>query len=177
MEEKVGDTKHFFLYGGIKKISDLFEKITAYFTGSLVFIMLIIVLLQILSRTFGSSFSWTEELSRYLLIWIGVLAASIALKKGAHAGVDFFIERFPVKLINIVSIFTSIVMLFFLVYFTKFGWEAAVKARNITSTALEIKMFWPKAALPVGGVLMIINLIYLIAENIDQLLNNRKGGM
>ncbi|AZO93302.1 TRAP transporter small permease subunit [Iocasia frigidifontis] len=169
--------KHFFIYKPIKKITNFIDVITINFTAILVFIMLIIVLLQIITRFLGVSFSWTEELSRYLLIWIGVLSASAALKRGAHAGVDFFITLFPKRYRNLIVIFNAIIMIFFLFYFINVGWESAIKANRITSTALELKMFWPKVAIPVGGILMIINLIYLVIDNLDRFIFDRNGGM
>lgn len=169
--------KHLFIYKPIKKVINLIDVITINFTAILVFIMLIIVLLQIITRFFGASLSWTEELSRYLLIWIGVLSASAALKRGAHAGVDFFITLFPKRHRNLIGVFNAIIMIFFLFYFINGGWESAIKANRITSTALELKMFWPKVAIPVGGILMIINLIYLLVDNLDRFIFNRNGGM
>ena len=73
----------------IKKTMDMLDKVNSLICALLVFGMLVVVLLQIFTRIFGHSFSWTEELSRYLMIWIGILGGSLALRKGEHASVRF----------------------------------------------------------------------------------------
>jgi TRAP-type C4-dicarboxylate transport system permease small subunit len=55
----------------IKVVSDVLETITLYVCSFLVFAMFLVVMVQVISRVLGSSVPWTEEISRYLLIWIG----------------------------------------------------------------------------------------------------------
>ncbi|GAJ01698.1 unnamed protein product, partial [marine sediment metagenome] len=39
--------------------------------------------------------TWSEELARYLMIWIGLLALSVALKEGKHIGLTLGIRKVP----------------------------------------------------------------------------------
>ena len=154
----------------IKVVSDVLETITLYVCSFLVFAMFLVVMVQVISRVLGSSVPWTEEISRYLLIWIGSLAASVALKRGSHAGMEFIVDKFHGKVRLYVNIIAAGAITVFLVYFTRYAWFAALRASAIKSTALEISMIWPRMAVPVGGFLMIISGIYLIFENINRLL-------
>ena len=44
---------------------------------------------QVISRYgFSTPSSWTEEVARFLLIWIGVLGAAWAFRTGVHLGLD-----------------------------------------------------------------------------------------
>lgn len=161
-------------FRAVKRVSDWLEKITFHLCSVLVFVMFVIVMVQIFSRMFGSSVSWTEELSRFLLVWIGLLAASIALKQGGHAGIEFFVERLSDELQTHIRVICAVIMLIFLVYFTYYAWNAALGAGAIRSTALEIKMTWPRLALPVGGFLMGVSALYLMLANINQVIREWK---
>src|SRR4030042_1073726 len=41
--------------------------------------------------------NWTEELATFLMIWVGLLGASVALNRGAHLGIDYFVGKFSAK--------------------------------------------------------------------------------
>jgi TRAP-type C4-dicarboxylate transport system permease small subunit len=62
--------------------------------------LVIDVLWGVLSRWLASQgildsqSSWTEELARYLLVWVGLLGACLAFEKRAHLGVDYFVGKF-----------------------------------------------------------------------------------
>jgi len=165
-----------FVFKIIKNTSDVIEKITSYICAFLVFLMFFIVLLQIMNRIFGITVSWTEEISRFLLVWIGMLAASIALKRGGHVGVSFVLNHFSKYFRLVINIIIGIAILVFLVFFLKFGIIVAIDGFNFVSTAIEVKMFWPKLALPIGAFLMIVHIIYLITENINMLVKAKSKG-
>ena len=49
------------------------------------------VLWQVFTRfIMGKPSSWTEELATFLLIWVSLLGAAVALGRGAHLGIDYF---------------------------------------------------------------------------------------
>ena len=53
------------------------------------------VVWQVLSRyLFVVPAAWTEELARFLLIWIGMLGAAYAYRHGSHLGIDLLAEKF-----------------------------------------------------------------------------------
>jgi len=158
----------------LRKALDVLDKINAAICALLVFGMLVVVLLQIITRLFGHSFSWTEELSRYIMIWIGILGGSLALRKGEHASVRFLIENLNAKALHIVNIIGLLMILGFLLILMSTGFQVAHKAMAIRSTALEIPMTWPKLAIPVGATLMILETINLLVESVKSLKGNTR---
>lgn len=50
------------------------------------------MLIQVVGREFGIAPPWTEELSRYLMIWIGLLGAAVIVRESGHLGVDIFVS-------------------------------------------------------------------------------------
>ena len=60
------------------------------------FAMAMIVAVQVFFRyVLNHSLFWSEELARYLLVWLTFLGASVAYYRGAHPGIDFFYVKMP----------------------------------------------------------------------------------
>lgn len=63
---------------------------------SLAFIVMIsAVVLQIFGRAFGNSFVWTEELTRYALLFLAAFGVGLSYQSGDLVNVDLFCERLP----------------------------------------------------------------------------------
>lgn len=110
--------------------------------------------------------SWPEEMSRYLMIWIAFLAASIPLRKGEHVAMQVVIQALPVALRKIIKVLLDLMILVFLVVLTKEGLALAFFAAPQTSPALGFSMLWVYLAAPVGGILMILQMLCVLVEEI-----------
>ena len=119
--------------------------------------MVLDVLLGVTNRfVLKLSISWTEQLARFLLIWISMLGAATAVRLGSHIGVTFILARMgrwrrPFLLLNIVLIigFLSVV-----------GWygvKLCISQSRQFSPVLQVSMFWPFLAVPSGCFLMILH--------------------
>src|SRR5438105_11574034 len=53
------------------------------------------VLLGVVSRAFNDPFGWTEELSRFLMIWVAALGWVLATRRRAHIRIRFFHDLLP----------------------------------------------------------------------------------
>ena len=62
--------------------------------GAVVFLfagLVLVVFLQVLTRyAFNQPPAWSEELARYLQVWIILLASPLCIRKGSHLAVDYF---------------------------------------------------------------------------------------
>lgn len=78
---------------GNKLIDKLFKGID-YLTGILTGLMVLFVFLNVVLRTFfNSGLTWSEELSRYLFVYVTYIGAISAMRANAHLGVDTLISR------------------------------------------------------------------------------------
>lgn len=78
--------------------------------------MLVVITLQVVSRyVFNSSLSWTEELSKSLMVWSAFLVAPWALRTGANVGVDIFLEAMPKRARYLTELVVSAIILWILV--------------------------------------------------------------
>ncbi len=141
---------------------------------ALVAVMLTVVIIQVVLRMFKASVPWSEELSRMLLIWIGMLGAGIAAKEGLHVGVDFLITLLPSTLQQLIKILINLALITFLIFFAYQGYLSAVAAKRVLATTFEITLFVPKLALPVGSVLILVHLVYFVVKDIYVLFTGKK---
>jgi TRAP-type C4-dicarboxylate transport system permease small subunit len=115
---------------------------------------------------------WLEEVARHLHIWMVFLAAGAALRAGYHASVTYLLERLPRKLARTVSAITDSIIVVFLLLVVTVG--SVVVQMNWTQEAQSLRMIpipwlrewlnrmcWAYMAIPVGGALMIIDLVAL----------------
>ena len=112
-------------------------------------------LLQVLSRyVLRQPFDWTEEVARYVFVWVGMIGAGIAAKDRAHFFVDLVLERLPPGLGRYVTLVVGVVSTTFLVVVSLAAIELAVSNRVQDSPVLTVPMSVPYFAIPVGLVLM-----------------------
>ncbi len=96
---------------------------------------------------FDNSLSWSEELARYLFIWMTYIGISYGVKKNRHIKVDVALKLFPQKLRGYVVLLSDIIFMVF----------AAVIVYE--SFALSMKIFGFKQTSPAMGLPM--GIVYL----------------
>ncbi len=139
----------------------------AYWTGICVMVLvaaftLLVSLSVVLRYGFGRGLDWSEELGRYLMIWMGFLAASLALRNGAHVGVEMVREALPRPMRRVVILAGSLTTFSFFVMVTYQGIRLVGMVWPQESLVLPISMFWPYLAIPVGALLMLIQLVPMV---------------
>ncbi len=149
-----------------QKVSHLSERIVQVTLVGMVGMMTIIIIIQVFMRyLFLYSLSWSEEVARYLMIWVSFLGASLALKYGFHIGVEFVLNRMPETMRGWVILTAKLGTLLFLIYFTIGGFRVSWAVRDQDSPALLFSMAYAYLSAPVGGFFMIIQLLNLLVED------------
>ena len=98
------------------------------------------VLFGVVNRfIFKFSVSWTEELARFLMIWICMLGASIALKEGGHIGVTFFLMKLR-KLKTTVITINYLLILIFVGTVTIWGFKLCISQSYQLSPSLRFSI-------------------------------------
>ena len=132
-------------------------------TEALATLLLIIVtglnLTQVVGRyAFGVGFSWTEELMRYLMIWLMMLGSVAAIYRIEHMGIDPLEGLVSPRQAPLVrSALYSIGGIFCLVVLT-YGWPLALRNAAQVAPASGIPMIYPYLALPVGAFLILLQI-------------------
>lgn len=106
----------------------------------------------------GSSISWSEELGRYLMIWLGFLGASLALQQGLHVGVELLVQWVPPRVATWLRGLARGAVAGFLLVVIGYGIFLVSNLWDQQSPVAGIRMTWPYLAIPVGSLLMLIQL-------------------
>lgn len=126
-----------------------------------------VITLQIVSRVFFTSVGWTEEVARFLLIWITFLGAALAYQQGRHIAVTVLRDTLPPALRRIVSGVAVLVAIVFLLTLAKIGWQYMNMQSFQKSPSLRLSMTYVYAVMPFAALLMaglsVIDLIRLLA--------------
>ncbi|SDG15954.1 TRAP-type C4-dicarboxylate transport system, small permease component [Celeribacter baekdonensis] len=126
-----------------------------------------VITLQIVSRVFFTSVGWTEEVARFLLIWITFLGAALAFQQGRHIAVTLLRDSLPLTLRRIVSGAGIVVTFTFLVTLAVIGWRYMNMQSYQKSPSLRLSMTYVYAVMPLASAIMaglsLIDLIRLLA--------------
>ena len=121
--------------------------------------ILLVVVWQVISRyLLKDPASVTEELSRFLLIWIGILGSAYAYRQKVHLGFNLIVNRQSETMRRLIMTFVELLVVTFCVLVLIVGGNALVSLTldlNQISAALGVKMGWIYTVLPVSGVIMV----------------------
>ena len=129
--------------------------------------MSIIVFIQVVARfILKSSLPWSEEASRYLLVWTAFLGGAYGVRQGAHIGIEAFAMLLPKKVQKVLNILVMIGSIVICVVIFKYG--ASIVSTQLSkgqlSPAMRVPMGYMYAAIPVGMVFFIIRYIQNIYD-------------
>ena len=129
--------------------------------------LIAVITLQIVSRVFFTSVSWTEEVARFLLIWTTFLGATLACQQGRHIAVTMVRDSLPPGLKRIVTGAGLLVMIAFLVALAWIGWQYTLMQSFQKSPSLRMPMNYVYVVMPISAALIAllssIDLIRILA--------------
>ena len=118
----------------------------------------VVAVLQVYFRyVVGASLYWSEELMRYMTIWMAFLLAGLAYSRGEMMGFTLFRDWLPAPLRGAVRLAVRVVIIVFLLTAAWYGFDFAFRTMNDLAIALQFSMFWVHLSVPVGCVLMAIH--------------------
>lgn len=125
-----------------------------------VFSLVSIMLLQVILRyVFNAPLRWSEELARYLFVWISFLGMYLAYRKGAHLGLDMLPHMVGPSIARFLAVLSEAVIAGTL------GWAVATSGRLVSislnqgSAVLGLPMIFVYAAFLVGACLVIADVV------------------
>ena len=101
----------------------VFNKLEEWIGGSLFIAMLVILVMQIFARqVLDSPLIWSEELSRLIFVYVGMLGVSMGIRSQQHIFIDFLYAKFPKSMQKVVFTIIQFLILGCLIFFLYFGY-------------------------------------------------------
>jgi TRAP-type C4-dicarboxylate transport system permease small subunit len=139
------------------KMSDWSDTICRFAIALMMAAMVLDVLIGVANRfILRLSISWTEQLARFLLIWISMLGAAVAVRWGSHIGVMFVVTRLK-RWRPFIMVTNAILIIGFLVVVGVYGIKLCISQSQQVSPVLQLSMSWPYLSIPTGCLFMIIH--------------------
>jgi len=137
----------------MKKLLDGYAAVLGWLLVGTVAVLLVPVTMQVISRytQLIPSYIWTEELSRFVFIWMIMLGAMIGVREGTHFDVDVWPPLQPRANAALRMVTHVLVLVFALVYtwwgiqFVQFGWNQSSELAELPMTYIFIA--WPLSGL------------------------------
>lgn len=159
----------------MKKAIAMLQKIQIAIGGFFLFIFLITVVYQMISRYMGIAATWTEDVSMYSFIWAVFMGAGAMVYEKRHfafTSISDMMKNEQVK--KVLSILIAAIMLIFAVLMTYYGYKVTKQFWNYTWVNIPAFKRGPTwMCLPICGATSAIYLINQIFEDIRSLV---KGG-
>lgn len=129
-----------------------------------VFVMLGAMVLIVSAGVFwryglNSALSWSEELVRYLLVWISFLGTTMATCQGAHIGISMLTDRLPERLQRAVALFVNLIVLVFLGVVLYQGVKILPVMAVRVAPTLGVRMGVFYLVLPISAAIMILHVV------------------
>jgi TRAP-type C4-dicarboxylate transport system permease small subunit len=140
--------------------------------------MALLVIANVFARyVFNHSFVWAEELSRYMMIWVGFLGSGLVLRVGAHLAVDVFQDLLPLRAaqtlrVGVVAVLAGafIAMFWLGAQYVAFAWGQETPVLNWNFGLVYL-------AIPIGAVLMLVYLGFIAAGYVRERAFRSDGGL
>ncbi len=113
-----------------------------------------VITLQIVSRVLFSAVGWTEEVARFLLVWITFLAGTLAFQRGRHIAVTFAVDALPLPLRKLARLAALAIVLAFMVTLVVIGHRYMQVQSFQKSAALRLSMTYVYAVIPLSAGIM-----------------------
>ena len=163
----------------LDKVDGFIGKIETAICGTLLTVMSLTVFLQIVCRFFKFPLVWSEELSRFMFIWLIYMSVCMATRRESHLCVDILpllIHSEKGKII--LKIISNILCICFFAFVAYYGVEVIQKLikRPQVSAAMQLNMIWAYLGPYTGSAIACIHYVVLIIREIGELITLNKGG-
>lgn len=159
---RLHDWEGYILRKVLSWLDDKFEISICVFLMSL---MTVLIFVQVIMRyVFSNSLSWSEELARYLFIWLIYLGVSYGAKLRKHIKIDAALKLFPKGLRPYVTIMGDILFFLFAIYIINTGYKYVLMQATLgkVSPALSIPYKYVYAAPMIGFFMVSIRQVQTI---------------
>jgi TRAP-type C4-dicarboxylate transport system permease small subunit len=150
---------------GNKHLTNL-EKVLALLFGVIIITMFTQVVFRYL---LNQSLYWSEEIVRYLFVWLVFLGGAAVIRDGSHIGIDILIMKLPKKFSRTLRFLNAFLMLLVNLFFIVAGVLWVIKSDGSVSAALELPInLVLYASLPVASIIATYLNIKRVLKSEDQ---------
>ena len=154
-------------------------QIEKWIGGFLLLLMLCLVFFATIGRyTKLYNMAWSDEASRYCMIWSVFLLAGLSAYRGQMFSIDIVSEKLPLKGQKIFAIIRLVLVAAFCVFAIIYGWDLMPRQMQMgqTSPSLKLPMWFMYSCVPIGCVLLLLHYIALFLGQMSEIHQKMEEG-
>ena len=148
----------------VQKLIDKYCQVLSVLIATALAVMVVLVFGNVVMRyAFNSGLTVSEELSRWLFVWVTFLGAIVAMNDGAHLGTDMLVSRLSARGKKSCLLIGLLLMLFVCWLMFKGSLEQVKINLESSSAVMEVPMAWFYASglvFAVSGALIVMNQLW-----------------
>jgi TRAP-type C4-dicarboxylate transport system permease small subunit len=145
------------------KLISFIDKIEEILLVSMFALMVLIIFVQVIMRyIFNNSLSWSEELGKFLFVWLSWIGISIGAKRNEHIKITMLTDKLSPSARKIVDIISEIIVIAICSVTTYYGISLVISQAPVYYAGIKISMSWGYLSVVVGCILMILRSIISI---------------
>jgi TRAP-type C4-dicarboxylate transport system permease small subunit len=144
------------------------RKLLYYTIVSMFGAQVLVVFSQVIWRfVLNNPFTWSEELARYLQVWLVLLTSSVCLREGSHLTVDYAIHNLPFKYKKALKLIVMLIIIFFLFIVIFFGIKMIIVTKYQVTPAMQLPIYLVYFSFPVAGLLMFLEALIVFFKTTE----------
>ena len=144
-------------------VSAALDKLCSVLIVVMLGLMVIITGAQIICRIWFTALTWSDEVTRYLLIWSTFLGASVVYRHSGHISVTIVQDAVPPRLSKVLRVAVHVICFVLFAVLLYFSCTYCMKL-NKTATTLPIKMKYIYLCVPVSMVILMVHSLLMAVE-------------
>lgn len=129
-----------------------FDRAATFIACALVVALLGCVALGVITRGLGNPLIWTDELSRFLMVWLAVIGWVLASRKRIHVRIRYFQGLLPARAHATVETVFQLALTVFGILITWYGVGLVGKNHDLEATSMPIAMAWMYVPMVLAGI-------------------------
>ena len=157
----------------MEKVLNAICKVAGVFAAILLAIMTCLVFANVLTRyVIHYAIPWSEEISRFLQVWIVFIGGALVYKEDGHMGLDILVNVLPKQVRRILALVVDFGVLYVSVMMCKGGWKLTKSQMNWYAPASGISYSWLYGVIVISQAMMIIFCATKIYYHVMSLVKN-----
>ena len=136
-----------------RALAGAFDKAAAVVSCALVIALLGCVTLGVVTRALGEPLIWTDELSRFLMVWLAVFGWVLASRKRIHVRIRFFQDLLPARGHKATELAIHAALTLFGVLVAVYSVGLIGKNHDLQATSMPISMAWMYVPMLLAGMI------------------------
>ena len=155
--------------GVLRAAGKVLERALGFAAGALLAGMVLLVFANVVARyLLSASIGWSEEISRFMFIWVALLGAVLAFARHEHLGLDVLVSALPARAARAATVAADALVVAALGYLTVGGVEMTADSLESgwVSSAVPIPYGYVYLVVPVSGGLMLLLALVRLAVHL-----------